>query len=205
MYTPLPHKPFYMIRHGQTVANAAEVLAGSTDSPLTDIGRAQAHGAQKIVAQLQTPPKIIIHSHLRRARNTAIIINAPLNAPIYEDNRYGEMCAGDWEGKPYSDCEEIFRDWVEAPNGETIDQFFGRIHATKYDALSAHDAPVLFVGHGGVFRAFFKIYDLDLPPVDNCTVFGFTPKNHTQGHFPWDVVQYTVDNDNNLNAASVLF
>ncbi|MBX2833542.1 MAG: histidine phosphatase family protein, partial [Micavibrio sp.] len=31
----VPIKHFYMIRHGQSEANAAKILAGHTDSPLT--------------------------------------------------------------------------------------------------------------------------------------------------------------------------
>lgn len=204
MNITLPPKPFYMIRHGETVANAAELLAGSTDSPLTDKGRAQARNAQKLVSLLELKPTTIVHSNLSRARDTAAIINESLNLPMFEDSRYAEMCAGDWEGKTYAECKKVFLEWVEAPNGETTETFFGRIHATKYDALNAYDAPVLFVGHGGIFRAFFKLYDLDVKPVENCTVYGFTPRPANDDHpFPWHTTHYTLCDQGKLQHSEI--
>ena len=93
---PVPAKRFYMIRHGQTEANAAQRMAGWLDSPLTDLGRQQADHARKKVEALEDKPQIIVHSQLSRARETAAIINANLNLPMIEDEDYAEMHAGDW-------------------------------------------------------------------------------------------------------------
>ena len=71
----IPLKHFYMIRHGETEANAARIMAGSLDSPLTENGRRQAKTAQVIVNSLAVKPSVIIHSNLSRARETAQIIN----------------------------------------------------------------------------------------------------------------------------------
>lgn len=59
---------FYMIRHGETEANAAQIMAGSMDTPLTENGITQAKEAAKIVEALNIKPQAIVHSHLSRAR-----------------------------------------------------------------------------------------------------------------------------------------
>ena len=71
----IPSKHFYMIRHGQTEANAAQIMAGSIDSPLTALGRQQAKNVHDILENLEIKPKTIIHSHLSRAKETAEILN----------------------------------------------------------------------------------------------------------------------------------
>ncbi|MDP2085711.1 MAG: extracellular solute-binding protein [Gemmobacter sp.] len=57
---PLLHHPFWFLRHGETVANAADVIAGSTDSPLTAQGQQQADQAALPVARGEKAYGIII-------------------------------------------------------------------------------------------------------------------------------------------------
>ena len=45
-------KKFYMIRHGQSEANAAQYFSGNLDVALTDKGRAQADIARTYVEKL---------------------------------------------------------------------------------------------------------------------------------------------------------
>lgn len=191
----LPAKPFYMIRHGETEANAARVMAGSLDTPLTDKGRAQASVARDIAARLETKPQMIVHSHLSRARDTAQIINEGLGAPMHEDADLAEFHAGEWEGVPYDQCDGLLSGWVNPPGGETHVQFVDRIRRGKHNALSTHDAPVLLVCHGGVFRGFGKIYGLNVPGVfKNCHLYEFQPDPNNQA-FPWRVWSYGFDQD----------
>jgi broad specificity phosphatase PhoE len=198
----IPVKHFYMIRHGQTEANAARVMAGSLDSPLTAQGIAQAAHARDIVAALPTPPRLIIHSHLSRARDTANIINQAVGAPMHEDRDYAEMHAGDWEGASYDTVQEIFRSWVNPPNGETCQMFFDRVRRAKTGALTRHEPPVLVVCHGGVFRAFWKLYGIHSEGVKNCMLYEFTPKENPE-LFPWDIFRYEMDDLQNLNRCAV--
>ncbi len=183
---PITQKHFYMIRHGQTEANAARIMAGSLDSPLTQLGRDQALTARITVENLKIRPKFIIHSHLSRARETAEIINENLNLPMVEDKDIAEMHAGDWEGVPYEECEEMFYEWVNPPAGETVDEFFTRIKRAKNKALEDTRYPPLIVCHGGVFRAFAKIYDINTWGVRNCDLHCFKPKTEDES-FPWEI------------------
>ncbi len=187
---PLPLKHFYMIRHGQTEANKREVMAGSTDSPLTELGREQAKSVQKVVSELKVKPKTIVHSDLSRARDTAHIINEVLNVPMHEEPDIAEIHSGDWEGRPWAECEDLLDGWPTPPNGETFDEFAERLRKGKKLHIEQHDGPVLLVCHGGVMRGFGAIYGLNTPGIfENCHLHEFHPDPENT-HFPWQVWNY---------------
>ena len=186
----IPAKHFYMIRHGQTEANAARLMAGSLDSPLTEMGRQQARDVHAIVQNLVIKPEMIVHSQLSRARETAAIINEALNLPMYEDPDIAEHFCGDWEGKPYEECRSMLDGWATPPNGESFDDFCTRIRRAKTTALNRSKGPVLIVSHGGVFRGLGKLYGLNTPGVfKNCHLYEFQP-DPAQEKFPWRVWHY---------------
>ncbi len=187
---PIPSKPFYMMRHGQTEANAAQLMAGSLDSPLTQKGREQAYQAQKIISTLQAKPAAIFHSHLSRARDTATIINEALNVEIFEDPDLAEIHAGDLEGVSYEHCKELFESWPRVLNGEDPKKFFKRVKRGKSKAIERFNDPVLIVCHGGVMRAFGAIYNLPIPgKFENAHLYEFVP-NTQKSSFPWNVFDY---------------
>lgn len=186
----IPAKHFYMIRHGETEHNAARLLAGHTDSQLTHKGREQARAVQDVVSNLTNKPKFIVHSNLSRARDTAGIINEVLNIPMIEDADIAEHFCGDWEGKPYDECESILTGWDLPPNGECFDDFCARIVRSKKKTLNKGDNPALVVAHGGVFRGFGRLYGLNTPGIfKNCHLYEFQP-NTNNDNFPWDVWSY---------------
>ncbi len=192
---PLPLKHFYMIRHGETEANEARIMAGSLDSPLNDTGKAQARTVQNIVKKLEVKPTVIVHSNLSRARNTAAIINEALDVPMYEEPDIAELHAGDWEGVPYDECHDLLTGWPDPPNGETFADFTKRIQRGKTKILTEHDGPVLMVSHGGVFRAFGGLYGLSTPGVfRNCHLHELAPAEKAHDYFPWDVWSYRFEN-----------
>ena len=199
MTHPIPLKPFYMIRHGQTEANAARIMAGSLDSPLTQTGREQAVRAQKVISMLSIKPVAIFHSQLSRARDTAQIINETLSVELYEDQNLAEIHAGDLEGAPYEDCLELFDSWPIIKNGETPNEFFSRVKQGKTRAIERFNDPVLIVCHGGVMRAFGEIHGMETPgKFENAHLYEFQP-NLSQSAFPWDVYDYRLDeNSHNL-------
>lgn len=199
-------RPFYMIRHGETEANAARIMAGSTDSPLTPRGREQAKAAARIVAAATPQPVVIIHSNLSRARDTAKIINTHMNVPLHEDPDLAEIHAGQWEGKPFDQCGALLKDWEDPPDGENFETFAHRIRRGKNTALGRTTSPVLIVSHGGVFRAFGKIYGLDVPGLFiNCHLYEFEPFL-TCSDFPWRIWQHDEQEDGQiLRRPSILF
>lgn len=188
----IPLKRFYMIRHGETEANAAQIMAGSLDSPLTLAGREQARAVQDIVKNLPEKPTIVVHSHLSRARDTARIINESLGLPMIEDADFAEIHAGDLEGVPWSQCGD-FDDWRDMPNGERFEDFFERIKRAKRRILTSDTELPLIVSHGGVFRALAKLYGMETPSVRNCHLHEFTPADGKKSGLPWDVWHYDYD------------
>lgn len=180
-----------MIRHGESEANLARVMAGSLDSPLTALGRKQADQARVVVEHLALKPKLIVHSNLQRAKDTAAIINTNLDIPMIEDPDIAEIHVGDFEGVPWEQCAS-FRDWIDPPNGETFQQFFDRIKRAKKKHLGSNNDPVLIVCHGGVFKALWKMHGRAMPGVKNCHLHEFTPAKPSPS-FPFQthVYEYT--------------
>ncbi len=176
-----------MIRHGETEANKARIMAGSLDSPLTDIGRKQAENVRDIIKVIDIKPKSIIHSHLSRSRDTANIINDALNVEMLEDQDIAELYAGDWEGVSYDICQQIFTNYDTPPNGESFVDFFKRIKRCHIRHMDKDNDPILIVSHGGVLRGLGGIYGLKTPGVfKNCHLYEFKPNTKNQT-FPWDV------------------
>lgn len=183
MDTPIPLKPFYMIRHGESEANRDGYFSGNQDVALTDKGIAQAKEAQSTFSQLPTKPTLIIHSHLSRARDTAHIINEPHDLPMIEKSNFGEHGFGDWEKKSWESVREKFYAGEDPPNGETNKDFLTRITKGFNDVLSRPET-VLIVCHGGVFRGFRALYNTQGKSVENAKLYHFEP-NESAPDFPW--------------------
>ena len=186
----LPLKKFYMIRHGETEANAARLMAGSIDTPLTRNGRQQAEEARKVLESLDEKPIAIVHSNLSRARDTAAAMNSNLKLPMHEDADIAEIHAGVLEGAPYEQCEELFNGWPIIDGAETPNDFFSRLKRGKTKALQQFNEPILIVCHGGVMRAFSNLYGFNTPGrFQNAHLYEFNPMEGNQ-KFPWDVYDY---------------
>lgn len=181
MITP---KPFYMIRHGESVANRDGYFSGNLDVELTEIGIQQAEKARLIVESLEVKPINIVHSHLSRARDTASIINKKLKLPMYESELIGEHKFGDWEKEPWEKVRPRFFGGESPPNGETHQEFSSRVQKGINWALDK-DGPVLIVCHGGVFRGFNYLYNREMHGIKNCKLYYFQPIDHRE--FPWKI------------------
>lgn len=177
-------KPFYMIRHGQSVANRDGYFSGNLDVDLTELGQEQAMIARQHVENLNIPPVTIVHSHLSRARDTATIINENLKLPMHETPLIGEHKFGDWEHEPWEKVRPRFLDGENPPNGETHEEFSLRVRNGVNHAITK-EGPVLIVCHGGVFRGFNYLYERTMHGIENCKLYAFTPTEDES--FPWDI------------------
>jgi ribonuclease H / adenosylcobalamin/alpha-ribazole phosphatase len=145
----------YLVRHGESVANAAHVFAGQRDSPLTPRGREQA----KVVATALAPVHFdrIVTSTLSRTRDTAAEIAAGRGVPVEVFDDLREIDLGEAAGKPFDEVRglpnydgEGFTQW---PGGESLDQVVTRAMRV-IDGL-VRESPgrtICVVGHGGVTR-----------------------------------------------------
>jgi len=111
----------YIIRHGQTEKNRANVLQGRSDIPLNDSGRQQAEEVKDQFIKAGIHFDLVYTSSLIRAVQTAAIIAEGIQQ--LKDDRLIEMDYGPYEGMdladPAPEVLEFFRDFVHnpAPNG----------------------------------------------------------------------------------------
>lgn len=169
----------YLVRHGQTDWNVEPARCqGWVDVPLNEHGRAQARAEARSLADCGV--RLIVTSHLLRARQTAEIILAELEAleppvgtvagsgpegparvGLLVDERLAETRRGDWEGRRFSDIirddPQTWRSYREHPEsfrfpgGESLAEHQRRVLAAVRDAV-ADGRTAALVTHGGSIR-----------------------------------------------------
>jgi probable phosphoglycerate mutase len=159
---------FFLLRHGETVWNAAGRLQGALDSPLTPRGQAQARAMGRALASLGVSARSHrwISSPLGRAVQTAELARgAP---PDGLDARLAEIGMGDWAGLTLTDIdarwpgppgEGLVDFYARVPGGESFASLTTRVRA----ALDDLRTPSVIVTHGITSR-FLRGAVLGLPP-----------------------------------------
>ena len=199
-FMPLPLKPFYLIRHGQSVANSQKLMSGcGVDTPLSDVGISQAQNAGNIMSKVLPKPSVVIHSDLLRTKNTSQEVNKGLLLPVHAEFELREHALGDWENRPYEECVDTWKAGTNPPNGETHEEFFARIKLALNKVLNKFDMP-LIVAHGGVFRAIGGLYGNPINNIENARPYLFEPI-HTGEKFPWTLTTYD-DSAQKINGLS---
>lgn len=143
----------YVTRHGQTDWNVQKKVMGRCDEPLNEVGLRQAEETRNIL--LDKKIDLIISSPLKRAKQTASIINRDRNIKIIYDERIIERDFGKMEGLETKDFDFVgFWDYYKNfhyKKAENIQDFFNRIYSFINDILEKYkDKNILIVGHGGV-------------------------------------------------------
>lgn len=170
-------------RHGQTEWNVLGKVQGRADISLNEKGKEQ---ARKTAEKLQNEDfDLIICSPLKRARETAEIINIGRNVPVIYDETIAERDFGEFEGVQKEEFDfPAFWSYKKNENyvsAENIKKFFKRIYTFIEDIKKKYkDKTILIVSHGGVsipFQCYFaEIPDMDslLPMgIDNCEVLKY--------------------------------
>ena len=181
---------FYFIRHGETDANRNHIFAGSTDVPLNQTGRVQAHAAAQVLKNHHF--KTIVSSPLVRAHETARIIGEYVGLqPIIVDELQ-ELCVGVLEGQPISNSpwSEFIDQWK---NGNTIEGFepyhtFTQRVAAGVNKALMFEGPVLVVAHGAVGSILLnEILGHGHVIIDNATPHSVEP--HDEHETAWRFVR----------------
>jgi probable phosphoglycerate mutase len=189
----LPAKPFFLIRHGQSEANAARITAGGRiDSPLTELGRSQARALSPYMDTLPVKPGNMFHSSMKRATETAMIINEKINLPATSMYELREHDFGDWEGLAWEDVQPLLINGRNPVNGEPESVFAQRIQRALTAILETETAPPLVVAHGGLFHAIGSLYEYAMSEVNNCHLHLFEPEDEFDV-FPWRVWVFDVE------------
>lgn len=114
------------VRHGQTNLNNPRRMQGISDLELNDTGKKQANEIRKIIENKNID--FIIVSPLKRAIQTAKIINSNMHKEIIIDERIIEMNYGALEGEIYSrDYWNMDYDY-KSINGESLSDFQERVY-----------------------------------------------------------------------------
>lgn len=134
--------------------NVENKICGITDSPLTDMGRAQAKElGEKILAEGLKIDEIL-YSPLSRAKDTALIVSEICGIPAREEVRLIEQCFGKWEGTPRDglDFKADKANFVTSfEGGESMLKLAQRIY-NVIDDIKNQDKVYLLIAHNGISR-----------------------------------------------------
>jgi broad specificity phosphatase PhoE len=186
-----------LVRHGETAWNREARYQGHRDTPLSQIGRAQAEAAGRLLAGERL--EAVWSSPLRRARETAAAIAAPQGLAVQVEEAFAEMHFGEWEGLTVDEVSARFPDlypaWretphlVDVPGGETLDALRARVLRGLRGLRAAHDGQtVCLVTHGMTGRILIlEALGLDLDRLWSLQV-SFTGISELEFRGDWSVV-----------------
>ncbi|MDI7741166.1 histidine phosphatase family protein [Lysinibacillus fusiformis] len=140
-----------IVRHGETDWNAQGKLQGKTDISLNQNGIVQANECKNTLSSNDWD--LIITSPLKRAKETAEIINTEMKAPLIEMEDFIERSFGDAEGMTESERTTAFPD-KNYSNQEDRISFSKRVikGIEKINELY-QGKKIILVAHGAVINA----------------------------------------------------
>jgi len=142
-----------LVRHGETVDNARQIMQGQTQGELNERGREQARQVAERLAKEHVDA--VVASDLRRAIQTAEIIAAPHGLPVMTTPLLRERDWGGFTGRYIPELRgEVWPDDVESEEAllTRARQVLLYITAT-YPGMR-----VVAVGHGIVNKAIMAVY-----------------------------------------------
>lgn len=147
-----------LIRHAETVENAAKLVQGHFNGSLSKLGREQASKLAQRLAKV--PFNALYSSDLKRAFETASAITKVHTAEnVISDIKLREQNFGIYEGGSVFSMlramkrQEMERDEFDPEEGETASEFKTRVHAFFNDIKLSHPGEtVAVVTHSGVIR-----------------------------------------------------
>jgi len=184
-----------LLRHGQSVWNAANIFTGWTDVDLSEVGVAEATKAGNQLAE--TAIDVVHTSGLIRAQRTAEIVmennRVSSNVPTHCDIRLNERHYGDLQGKNKQETrdehgDEQVRIWrrsydVPPPGGESLEMCAERTLPYLTEAIIPDleaGKTVLVAAHGNSLRSIvMKIENLSKDEVLDLEIPTGVPRTYT--------------------------
>ncbi len=143
-----------LVRHGETVANKAQILQGQTPGELNETGKEQARAVRDQMKDIHIDA--FVASDLHRAIQTCEIIAEPHGKAIITTSLLRERDWGSFTGKFIPNLQAV-KQWPD--DIESLESLKSR--AKQFIAWvrdSFPDQTVLAVGHGIVNKAIQSIY-----------------------------------------------
>ncbi len=194
----------YLIRHGESEGNKARRFLGHTDLDLTDMGHRQAQKTAEFLKNVNAD--VIYSSDLIRAYNTAVHTAELKGMEIIKNRNLREIHAGDWEGRKFTEIEEIYAEsfgiWhndtgnAVCPEGESIAGLQMRIATEITKIAKENEGKTVFIfTHATPLRVFKAYCDgvgldgiKDVPWATNASV---THVEYEDGKF--SLIDYSID------------
>ena len=162
----------YLVRHGETVANAAQILQGWQGGELNETGKAQAHDVEEKIRNERID--VFVASDLRRAIQTCTIIASAkgvnqegiVTTPLLRERDWGSFT-----GKFIPDLENV--EWPD--DVESLEHMKSRAqNFLTWVKTTYPNKVVLAVGHGIINKAiqsmYFKKPMNEIPKMHNAEV-----------------------------------
>ena len=143
----------FLVRHGETVDNVAQIMQGQTQGELTEHGREQAAEVRELMRDRHIDA--VVSSDLKRSVDTARIIAEPHGLAVVETPLLRERDWGDFTGRYIPDLQgEV---WPE--NVESLDCLLERAQRfLDYMSRNYANQTVVAVGHGIVNKAIQAVF-----------------------------------------------
>lgn len=185
----------YLLRHGESLANAGHVFASrKVDPPLSDIGIQQATLQAESLRAVKF--SCMYASPLLRARQTAEIVSQKCGLELTLSDALQEVDVGILDGESQDDphkwatYEEILGKWEHDlgsagfPGGETLNDIEYRFRGFLDGVESKEDKRILVVGHCLLFMAVIWLF---------CENHGPTLENGHMGRGHLSIISKTGD------------
>lgn len=143
----------YLVRHGETVDNANQILQGQGQGKLNEIGLQQARALREQLRKNHVD--VFVASDLQRSIDTCRIIAEPHGLPVEITSLLRERDWGDFTGMFIPDLKD--KKWPE--NVETLEQMRSRArNFLTYLKTAYRDRVIVAVGHGIINKAIQSVY-----------------------------------------------
>ncbi|MBM6992062.1 MAG: histidine phosphatase family protein [Prevotella sp.] len=143
----------YLVRHGETIDNKAQIMQGQTQGELNETGRQQARElSEKMRAERIDA---FVSSDLHRSVETCEIIARPHQKPVVQTPLLRERDWGSFTGRFIPDLKDV--EWPD--DIETLEKMQSRArNFLTWLKVTYPDQTVLAVGHGIINKAVQSVY-----------------------------------------------
>lgn len=143
----------YLVRHGETVDNAAYLMQGQTQGRLNAVGLRQAEELRERFRKLHVDA--FVSSDLYRALETCEVIAAPHDIKVQTTPLLRERDWGDFTGRYIPDLKDL----PFPENVESLEKMKHRARQFLEEMSSRYpNQTVLAVGHGIINKAIQSVY-----------------------------------------------
>ena len=150
-----------LVRHGESKTNSKDIFSGHINTPLTKMGKNQAHLTADFIAKNFKVDKVY-SSDLKRAFYTGKCIAKKCKVKIEKDRLLREIFAGEWENQKGDDLikRADYQPWLtdialaEPIGGESVKDLADRVWGAVNDIAKLNpDKTIVITAHGTPIRA----------------------------------------------------